>query len=308
MVAYDKPPIVKELLWKKIAFGSIFLIIGLALMIFSISECRRFRAIRDAAVTVTATICEVKEVTDGDFGTEYDVYVEYSYQGKSYKECHMTSKKSMWMDRVGQTLTLTINPEKPEEELDDLSDGLVFSMFFGLPIFCVGVHSLLIQNYRLTYVEMYGLRSSAIRSDLILSAKKQLAWLWLLLYGVGDIVFGFYIIDIDSVGAAAILLGVGVLILCVFFMVSYFKTLKRVKTDPYVVREFTVLDKRLTKDSDGDAQYEILLEYKDGKAWEHSTKKEYNSIYLGEKLTYIFGCGVYLRYRYDAENRSHWKL
>ncbi len=305
----EKPPVVKEMLIKKCLWVGIFLLVGLGLMIYSILECVRYREIRDQGVTVRAVICDVKKDKDVDGETEYDVYVNYDYNGNNYTKLHLTSTKSKWMDRVGDVLKITINPDNPTEELDDLTDGLFFSMFFGVPLFGFGLRNFFAMRHRLTWVEMYGMRDSAIRNDLIDGVKSSAGWLWGAVLGAGYIAYGIYMADVDSAGAFMPVLGLAILGLAAFFAKMHFKELAYVKDKPYSIQKYIVASRRIERDSDGDPVYEVLLrQEKKLLDWQNLRKDQYDAIDVGTELTYImFPYGV-LQYRYDCENRSYWKL
>jgi hypothetical protein len=312
MERLEKPPVVKELLVKRLAICAVVLLIGAVLVCFSLRNSIRYRNLLNTGVEVTATIYEVKETKDVDDADHYEVYVTYTYLGKSYSKLHMSANHREWLDRVGQTLTITINPENPTEELRDMESPIFFSMFFGLPVFCLGLTLLPFHGCRLSYVEMYGLRSSAIREDLVQNARRGKVWLWCLIYGCAECIYGLYIRDIESTGSGDILIGLMVLVLSVIFGIMRIMTVRNAKDRPYTVRHYEVQDKRIVimkdvdEDKNDDSRYEILLASDDDSGWDSVSKKTYALMEPGEKLAYIYAPSLALRYRYDAETSSYW--
>ena len=301
----EKPSVVKEMLISKCIWSGIFLFVGLVLLTYSVTQCVRFRNVEKCSVRLESVISRVEEGTDADGYDEYYVYVTYDYNGKTYTKKHLTSTKEAWLDRVGETITIRINPDKPTEELNDIQDSIWLGFFFGIPAMAVGITFCFRMRCRLSWVEMYGMRDSAIRKDLKEAAKQSRRYPFLLSLGIGYIAAGIYVLDVDSVGAADILLGLMILGLYCMFRFLFFKKEKCTGEGAYHTFKSRVLDKKVERDSDGDNEY--YLQTGDGR-WSRCSQRKYEILPIGAEITEIV-CGILrLEYWYDRENGSHWML
>lgn len=102
----------------------VILISGLCI-ISGIASAEKFERVRDRGVTVEAVITKVIEEYDAEDGTEYEVYIRYEYGGNTYDKLYGTYGSSAWKNRIGETLSLEVNPEDPSEEMDDVKSGVV---------------------------------------------------------------------------------------------------------------------------------------------------------------------------------------
>ena len=66
---------------------------------------------RKDSVKVSATISQVTKGRDADGDKDYDAYVNYKYEGKEYKDVHL-SYYSMSM-KEGKEIKIHINPDNP---------------------------------------------------------------------------------------------------------------------------------------------------------------------------------------------------
>lgn len=213
MEQYQKPAVSKQMLLKKLLWVLPFLIIGLVLMLYSFSEIMRYYNVQGRAVTLNATVCRVEEGFDADGNDEYEVFVDYTYEGKQYTKRYMVSTSDMWLDRIGDTVEIIINPDNPTEELKDMEDPLFFAMFFGLPIFGIGVTLAVKLPIRPYFGETYSLWETAFRNDLENNDKSRKSHPFLLTVAPGFIIFGILMMRIDPVGIGAIVLGIMAFIL-----------------------------------------------------------------------------------------------
>lgn len=307
MIECEKTPVDKDRLVLKIIWAVLTISIGLGLMIWSISECIHFREVQKVAVTLDATVSEVRKSYDGEGNTEYMVYVEYDYNGNHYTELHTTTSRKAWLNRVGEKLRITINPDDPTEELDDIIDTAFFTMLFGIPVFACGCIWIGVGKHRFSWVEMQGMRDSAIRQDLMRDKKWNRVWLWPMLTGLGYVCFGLWFFDINASGAAAALFGVVFTGIALHLIIKDRKLINANTDDVYRVQEYIVSDKRISSDSDGLKQYEVLLKSENEEFWLEMKKKMFNGTSPGEKMHFVSCGGTRLRYKYNKET-GHYEM
>lgn len=84
----------------------------------------------DSAITrsveVKATVAELEEYEDSEGATQYDLYISYTYDGKTYRPEYDVKKASAWRNRIGETITIRIDPENPAEPITNLTSGRWF--------------------------------------------------------------------------------------------------------------------------------------------------------------------------------------
>ena len=93
---------------------------------------------KDKGVEVEAVIADVSSrtyYTRHGLTTEYTAYVEYSYEGKDYREMY---KYYNHTQKKGDKITITINREKPKDILNFKEDltisigGIIIFIFIGI--------------------------------------------------------------------------------------------------------------------------------------------------------------------------------
>lgn len=222
----DRPPIDRNKAWKKWLLTIALLGFGLYLIVTAVGICQDYRLRSARAVALEAVITDVETVSRGD-DTDYDVYVSYTYDGKQYRECYLSSLDEDWKNKIGNSVTIVVDSLEPEVQIDDLTDGLFFAFFFGTPIFAVGCYTIGV-NCRYDYTLVYGRTDEALLADVIVYKRRRILWVPLWVYTIGQIVWGIYILDIDGVGYGAILLSCMVMPFSVISLVSYIRSQRNI--------------------------------------------------------------------------------
>ncbi|MBE5958836.1 MAG: DUF3592 domain-containing protein [Lachnospiraceae bacterium] len=118
--------------------GVIFIVVGIALMIHN-------NKINKTAVDVQATITKMDRnerhvVEDGKTKTEvdYDVYVDYSFEGNEFKDVKLNYYTAGMKE--GKEITVKINPDNPAQCYGDTSMLFpLISIGIGLIAFLAGL-------------------------------------------------------------------------------------------------------------------------------------------------------------------------
>ena len=80
---------------------------------------------------------ETDGIDDSDY--EHSVFVEYSYNGKTYTEKEYSNYNSDM--KKGDSVVLYLNPDAPEEFISDPSDNFIF-IIVGIVIILIGIGGL----------------------------------------------------------------------------------------------------------------------------------------------------------------------
>lgn len=227
-----RPPIIAKKMLKKCLWTIGFLGVGLFLMVISMLTCQEYRVRESRAVTLDAVVVDVELHSDSENGDDYYIYVLYTYEGQEYTSLYSVSKESEWMDRIGSSVTITVDSLEATLQPEDLIDKLFFTAFFGLPLICAGCFTAFLRG-RMSYVAMNGLTEQAIRKDLISKQSRKVYWLPLLVCSVGLLAWSLYIADIDGVYVGGILLSIMVLPFGIVLLVKYMIGMHYVRTEPY---------------------------------------------------------------------------
>ncbi len=106
--------------------GIIFVIVGVVLLISGMQ-------FRKTAVEVTAVITKIDSYRDFDGEMNYDVYVDYSYDGNTYSKVRLNEYNSSMYE--GKEISLFIDPDVPTRKTTN------FGSIFGVVI-CIGIGSI----------------------------------------------------------------------------------------------------------------------------------------------------------------------
>ncbi len=128
--------------------GSVaFILVGALFLVFAVKAATT--KIPDNFVTIEATVTEIRQYenpmyipgdSDSDLERyEYKAIIEYTYDGKTYSNIESPEYDSSMNE--GDTLTLYINPDNPEDIRTDSSGAVIF-IVIGAVILLAGVGGL----------------------------------------------------------------------------------------------------------------------------------------------------------------------
>lgn len=263
--------------------------VGIVLMVISILSCREYRDMSSRSMVVDAVITEVRIYSDSENGDDYRVYVTYACEGKEYTRLHLSVKDKSWMERVGQSIKVIVDPLNPTVEPSDMENKIFFTMFFGLPIFCAGTLTCFMSARR-SCVAMNGLQDAAIRRDMLDKERRKVYWLPFFLYAIGETAFAVYAADIDRVFSTGYLLSAMVLPFGIVFLVKHIRAIRSLKSElcvcSYSVSRYKVNGKK--KDNDGEST-SYYIYYYDGKgnAPVSVSKKAYDLLEINDELVSV---------------------
>ena len=275
----EKPParkglqIVKWILILSLCCG------GILLLQVGYKESLRYFSVCDKAVSVQAVVTEIREDWDSETGTEYELYVSYTYRGTQYTDHYDTLRSRKKAEAMlGKEVTVTINPEDPTEQLKDIKSNCDMYLLFGglllmCGIFCVGLHS------HKWGVEVSGWYQEVIYQDLRGKALRGSAF-WLGLFCVAAVWLAMYLLWPEVYHVLFAVLGGIALVTGTVLLILWVRRLRLIDNRQYIVGRDELVNKTVHKDSDGTTYY---LHYTDGqKEWKRSvTKKKYNAAQVG---------------------------
>lgn len=127
---------------------SVFTLFGLG-TIRNVKDMIAYDSAVIRTVEVEATVAEVDEYEDSDGYTMHDLYISYTYAGETYRPEYNVKDASDWEDRIGETITVRIDPENPDEPVTNLITGR-FGVYFGAVFFlaAAGVAARLLDQYQ----------------------------------------------------------------------------------------------------------------------------------------------------------------
>ncbi len=112
--------------------GSILVVVGICVLLVGFKK-------PENVVTITGEIVDIVRERDHDGDVHYDVYVDYEFDGKEYKEVHLSTYSSSMYE--GKEIELFIDPEKPSRPKvpgADLIAGIICAVM-GAIFGCIGI-------------------------------------------------------------------------------------------------------------------------------------------------------------------------
>lgn len=280
MELLEKPPvrrglqIIKWILILALCFG------GCLLLKAGYEEGLRYLSVRNKAVSVQAVVSSVEEDWDSESGTDYHLYVSYAYCGNPYTDHYDTySSKKKANAMLGEAVTITINPERPTEQVKEIRSGSdAYVLFCGIllmcGVFCMGLRE------REWGVAVSGWYPEVIFQDVRGKALRGSVF-WLGLFCAGAVWLLFRCLRPQVYSGIFTVLGAAALITGTLLLVGWIRRLRLIDNRQYIVGRDTLVNKTTEKDSDGDDTY--CLHYTNGqKEWKRSViKKKYNAAQVG---------------------------
>ncbi len=123
-------------------FFGIFAMVGVIMIIISISVTVSGMKFDETAVEITGTIVDIESYRDSDGDRHYQVYVDYDYQGHEFTDVRLGTYSSSMYE--GKEITLKVDPENPGRVKTPYSNmiagiilavmGVVFALVGIIPI------------------------------------------------------------------------------------------------------------------------------------------------------------------------------
>lgn len=279
MEIIGKPPVRKGLWIVKWILILLLCLGGILLLNMGYHESLRYLSVQQKAVTLPAVVTQVEEDWDSENGTYYVLYVSYTYRGTQYTDHYDTLRsKKKANDMLGKEVTITINPEKPTEQLRNIRSNCdAFVLFGGLllmcGIFCAGLRS------RKWCVEVYGWYQENIYQDLRGKVLRGSAF-WIGLFCIAAVWLAVYLLRPKVYSAIFAALGVIALVTGVILLVCWIRRLRLIENRQCIIGRDVLVNKTVDKDSDGTTYY---LHYSSGqKEWKRSVMpKKYAAAQIG---------------------------
>ena len=284
----EKPPILKgNVVLKCIAMILLLFFCGRGALM-SLYDCIRFSKVQSNAVTVDAVVSNVEVEFDSEDGNEYDVYVRYTYAGESYEVRYLNdSDEGSWMDKIGQSVSLEINPHRPEELIVVLKSSAQ-AIALELCLLNLALALWVIPTHK-NWTRVYGTGKAFVKKDLEVQLCRRWLWKWGVVTGLElialPIIFSkVYAFWLMLPGAVFLFLGIK-------GARRFRADLEKVHNESFTVRDDTLVEKLTESDGDGGTDY--LLVYSNGTdTWKKRVSyRQYLSAQPGqtERVVYLDG-------------------
>lgn len=268
------------------------LILAVVFSFFFIRSYDSFLSEYDNSVDVSAEIYTIKETTDSDGDTEYEYYVHYTHNGKSYNEKYITSSSGNKYN-IGQTVTIKVDSRNPKTMLKDSASATTIFFVLSLTsisyLFCCFVD--ILKQKKCSLKPEYSkimLNETIIRRQLSEENKfDAIGYAGYVLSGL--IMIGFAETDIAIVDWAS-LAGLALFLYNSWKLVKHTIVAIKCKKSTLYVYEVPVDSKKVNSDSDSDTTYHIV--YTDSKMQKNSlelSKDLFDEISVGDRI-YIAFC------------------
>lgn len=279
MKRIDRPPIIKVKVILKVVLLALLLVLFGENLLEGLDDSRRISQARQNAVTVSAVVSNVEADYNSDYVRVYHVYIRYNYKGDRYDVRYLSNKRnSSWMDRVGETLSVQIDPERPDHLIDKMEDNARYTPL-GFGIINLWLAILAIPSRR-KWTEVYGCGTSNIQQDLKDLVCRRWLWKWGLLTGAEMIVARMILRE--GIPGYAVPLGAVLIWLGSKGLKRRRADLQKIDNEEYTVRNITLTAKYEMPDNDGGTDY--CLEYTDENgSWRNVVSyREYQSAMVGQ--------------------------
>lgn len=286
MERYDKPSVLRQKGFLKIALLALILVVFGKALLGNLGDCIRLPQVLRNAQSVSAVVYNVECGTDSDGDSECDVYIRYHYEGKDYDVCYLSgTKDNSWANRVGESLSVRINPERPDELIDWIENG-AGNMAMALGLFNLWLWPAAMPH-RKKWTEAYGHDRYCIQQDLKDCVNRRWLWKWGLMTGAELVVLSVVFLGVIPVWN--ILLG-AVLIWLGFKGFKHARTdLQKISNEEFSIREETLTDKYETIDNDCSKEYCLTYTNESGSWSKVVTPEVYQAAQIGQVKR-----GVYL--------------
>lgn len=275
-----KPGIKPGALICKCIFMMLTLIVGMVLLIISLDAADSYRNTR--GVAVTASVTRIDEYEDSEGGTDYDVFVEYTYDGRVWNQEYTEISGSK--ARIGDEHTIHINPAAPLEIMEETeSDAKTFcimaSVFLAVTAGLSGI------RIRQDYCTAFGISREHIVKDLQNRIRSERSWqvtaAITLCLGIGTIAgCGFWF---------SYLVLVVSLTLTVVFLINHSNRARAFRNEAYSIQRDRLVAQKHEKDSDDNDVYrQCYRNAEGGTYWVNTTAARYAAGKIGDEIIAVY--------------------
>lgn len=283
----DKPPLIagKTILIKVIAM---LLFLGASVFLFSRSIDRgdRYLDVRDRALKIEATVVSIKEDTDSEGSTEYDIYIGYTYEGKYYEHQHDTYHSySSAKKQLGKKVTIYVDPEHPGRTLHSITSSCATYAIFGYTSLMIFLF-LLCGPYRKTNVHAFGWNRATVEKDLPNIVRFGHRYQFMIIPAIVGMVimtrFNDFTYKIFWVLNSAWLL-IGLLVLR-----TRCRKLRLVKQGRYTFRKDVLINKEEKYDSEDGYTYVLTFSGADSTWTKNVSERVFNTMQKGHTVDAVY--------------------
>lgn len=282
----DKPPILRGKVFFQIALLALILVVSGRSLLASLDACIRLPQARENAELVSAVVRNVERSTDSDGDYEYNVYIRYRYEGKDYDVLILSgTKDNSWKDRIGQSLSVRINPDRPGELIDSL-EKRAENTVLGLGVFNLWLWIAAMPN-RKKWTEDNGHGRCFIQQDLKDCVRRRWLWKWGLLTGTELVVC--VLIFHNGIPGWNALLGAVLIWLGLKGFKHRRTDLQKISNEEFDIRNDTLTDKYETLNNNCKKKYCLKYTNENGSWRKTVSRQEYQEASIGQVMQ-----GVYL--------------
>ena len=252
-----------------------------------IRSCEDYARVYDHPLHAVATVHRHDSYLDSDDDKRYTSFIKYEVSGQFYSNIeYQDTTDSSKLLPIGKRIEVTLNPEKPGQLMKDIAEP-VMAVIPGL--FCLLIFSFIagtLRRRRLTR-EMHASvdRDTAARDLHIAIRSRTFRPFWL----GGTLYLSFLILRYPMVFHKFFGVAVGACFL--FWIYCMYTTIRDslyVYRDQFYMQRDVLIEKKVTKDSDGDPEYRLY--YRGAKhSWEKAvTYDAFRSTPEGHTLQAVY--------------------
>lgn len=276
----EKPGIKRSSLICKCIFMTLMLLAGMITLIMSLVNANSYRSTQ--GVAVTARVTRIDEYEDSEGSTDYDVFVEYTYDGQVWNQeyTEINGAKA----RVGDLETIHINPADPMQIMEETASNaktfcIVAGAFLAVGAGLSGI------RIRQDYCEAFGISRENIETDLRNYIRSERGWqvtaAIALCLGTGAIA------GCGSVVLYLVL--VASLVLTIVFLIKHSNRARAFKNEAYSIRRDRLVSQKIEKDSDDNDQYYLFYANSEGATYRiHTNRKTYGQVKPGDEIIAVY--------------------
>ncbi len=157
-----------------IVFLSIFVFVGISIMIGGVSQIIGANKSSDAYERITATVSDIQSMPDSDGdGYTYKVYVDYTYNGQQYSNIYLNMYSSdMYEGGDVKVMVDKNNPSRIKGELGSFGGGMLIAfgaVFVLIPgiIMIVTIKGMIRGKDEGSYIKKNGRQINAVVEDIV---------------------------------------------------------------------------------------------------------------------------------------------
>lgn len=276
----------------RISIGGVFLVMIFVLMagmfLKGIKSLEHYNRVYRDSLRVTATVTKHDSYTD-EGNTEFYAYISYAVGDAQYTNIQYENKDHKTeLTPIGQQVVITVSPEDPAKQTDDLLDARFSSEFATIPL----AFLLAIGWQHLLYSK---------RSKQLTNAPDQEVLtrdLRLTIYGRFFLVFGLVLVvligglwlrypTVIDLWAKYTVAGCGIIWL--YCLISAIRSLNAVKYQQYRIHRDVLVKKTETYDAEDGCSYQLEFQSDCGTRWSrHVTEALYKTMQEGKTVLAIY--------------------